>query len=1843
MKKYLLILTFVIVNYTFAFDIELINNSNNALTYKYIQNENFNETNLDFLFAVDDYNENNLEYDIFESETDELNLLNFNDIEYKTSFNPEIQFLGLTRGVNLIRFDILLYRRDPISNKVYKIDSLIFSYEYSSTLFDNQAFKDIDFFSAVLNKEFIESLLNQNTEKNSYTIQDANSWFDKEKKYVKFFTHSDGIAKISHQNILSELQIPVNSDAKFLKIYNRGNLIKFYSTSNQLNNGFIYLKSNRANGDTTHFSHYHKEEAFFITFDNSFESDLLQLKIIPIQGDKLDKIYSTIHFEKDSIYGLGAEVLNTYTSFNEGWYWDNLVIDPLRQNVNNINFHLISFPVEEIELSLRYASNINHQGNTVFNEIDFELNDFKSNKYSNEGDYNDVISEIIPSNRTLNGVNNLILNSYKVLENDSQQRKHGVIGLDYIRMQGSFRPIITQDIIDFDIRTSNNSQIEIFGFHSDEVVLIGEEEIFFPKTQNKSLSIFDINSLGDFSISLGNIAQFANYGEFSAIYYNGKYNFISTNSTTEITKFINSYQNNGVFAFAYNSNENLKPEVVMTLNSKFNLNLQTSNTLGIVFTNNYEFIANEKFEIEFASDFFYSALIGFDKDYENLRAFDSKSIIEPELHSVNFNSLNYEKNPDFVFIYHKNFEKETIDYLEYRKEKFPNLEFYAVSTETLYDNYSYGNSSPNAYRDYLRYLYSNENRNIKYLYLIGDASWDIRKVSRNSVSDNYVLTYGRPASDYWFSLLDSDDDIAPDIYVSRLPVSNSNEVSDYLSKVKEYENSREEEWMKRYLYISGGDNQSEINNFRATGIGALSNFYNSTFCIDTNLVSKDRTDLVVDHLGNDIRKIVNDGVFWTTYLGHGSATTMEIRGWEGDKYFNKGKYGVVAQYSCNTSSFAEAQVVKSIGENFILQKDKGFIVSLGSTSTNWLAVDLKIEGIINREIRLSTIRQRKIMELFNTVKTGLADIGAERDSKHQFTYLGDPLLNLLIPDKNELFIYDDFVTILNDEGLETITDDKDSTTVKFKIGNIGIQINEAVEVLFIHSYNNNIDSLILNLNIACTDNYFELKIPTKDKIGEHKIQIHIDPNQKLIEQNLTNNNIEIKFSVFSVGLIAFDPQPNWNIQYHSPIFRFIDPLDSKNTYKFKILDLNNSLIKESVDNEIIISDYSVDWLPNITLDQNKRYKIYYKLIIDEIGEELSNWNYFHIHTNSELIELNDEKLVSFELNPLIDTSAIEFNNIKKVEDDLYIDFKDFSTNIFSAAGFTLEDRGMFLEVYENDDTTKREIYRGNQQTRGFNLVIIPENLKDSNIKVLNFDTWSGGDYDPPYLMGEYLVSYLTDSIKTGDYLLLGTADASFRVMQNLAPETSRGYIDSLDAILTKLGAEQNGNFEIKSSYALFTKYGFPETTIDTTAISDTVKINTSFRRYAYDANININNIGKAKRWTNMNFDNFDYNYTLEIYDSNNNLISDYKNTNNIDINNINENDISLRFSLSRERGDDSPMNFRKLLLEFVPLPELAINKNKTKFLPNIIERGYISNLKSEIKNLSLRARADSTFYYLQGIGNNRSDSLDIGDMIINQEENIEIQMNTTNFLSTNDFSLSTISKSSSEYYTFNNTAIARLIITEDTIKPTVKIYADNIEISDGSFVSKQPEFRIEMYDNSPLLVTSTESILSRINRRVQLEETTDFYNIEYVNDGDLKLVLTFIPDTELDYNDNSLWVAYKDASNNPGDTIDIRVFVNRNNRVENNISAPNPFFENTDIIFDFIGPENGMEVEIDIYSYYGDKVISLNETINIGKNKIEWDGKNIHGNSIAKGSYYYIIKLISGYAEPMYGKFIKID
>jgi hypothetical protein len=232
-----------------------------------------------------------------------------------------------------------------------------------------------------------------------------------------------------------------------------------------------------------------------------------------------------------------------------------------------------------------------------------------------------------------------------------------------------------------------------------------------------------------------------------------------------------------------------------------------------------------------------------------------------------------------------------------------------------------------------------------------------------------------------------------------------------------------------------------------------------------------------------------------------------------------------------------------------------------------------------------------------------------------------------------------------------------------------------------------------------------------------------------------------------------------------------------------------------------------------------------------------------------------------------------------------------------------------------------------------------------------------------------------------------------------------------------------------------------------------------------------------------------------------------------------------------------------------------------------------------------------------------------------------------------------------DMYRFNNTVSKQLVIDEDSLSPSIDVYADGILLNDNDTISANPSFSVRVQDNSFLRFDSSK-LRVRINRFWQPDSTASkiiFTQYEYGSTQ--RVSLDFTSTNRLDIGENLLTVFTEDASANK-DTVRLLLHVVLNSSVHSLIQWPNPtqLPNSITIGYTYAAQKQDADSRLTIASINGSIINTLYHTTKIGKNNIQWDCKDSDGNLVAPGVYLFRLQINGdSYTEPVFGKMIILE
>jgi hypothetical protein len=211
-----------------------------------------------------------------------------------------------------------------------------------------------------------------------------------------------------------------------------------------------------------------------------------------------------------------------------------------------------------------------------------------------------------------------------------------------------------------------------------------------------------------------------------------------------------------------------------------------------------------------------------------------------------------------------------------------------------------------------------------YLLIIGDI--------------NRIPYYGAGGSgnvtDMYYGEFDGNGDYIPEIYVGRLPVKDTTELKNVISKIIQYEKfdfTATNKFHSSALATAGSD-----PGFASYMNGQVKYSVTNYFVTENKLT--EHHFYYPGDLGkqkDSILKIINNGTSFINYTGHGDASGwlhLNIRVADTVSMKNRNKYPFIVSNACRTAQY---NLANSFGNRLVLEKNKGAIGFIGCSNDSY--------------------------------------------------------------------------------------------------------------------------------------------------------------------------------------------------------------------------------------------------------------------------------------------------------------------------------------------------------------------------------------------------------------------------------------------------------------------------------------------------------------------------------------------------------------------------------------------------------------------------------------------------------------------------------------------------------------------------------------------------------------------------------------------------------------------------------------------------------------------------------------------------------------------------------------------
>ncbi len=1209
-----------------------------------------------------------------------------------------------------------------------------------------------------------------------------------------------------------------------------------------------------------------------------------------------------------------------------------------------------------------------------------------------------------------------------------------------------------------------------------------------------------------------------------------------------------------------------------------------------------------------------------------------------------------------------------------------------VDVEQLYDQFAYGiDRHFISMKNYVHWAAKNYD-DPKFLFIIGkgiEYPGVRRDSSLQKAIDFQVPTWGNPGSDN--ILMTTKNSPVPIFPIGRLAAGNSDDVRNYLDKVKDHEQNvnnpstiEDRRWQKNVLHLSGGSSNIQDALFNSLEI-MRDTIENNMFGANVKTFKKKSTEPIEDATSELIFDEIKNGLSIITFFGHASVGAFDFNLDNVENYENRGKYPLLMSLGCYSGNIHTSD--GGISEKFVLEKDKGSIAFVAASGTAYIGVQNQFGKQFYSELGGKSYEKSigealiKVIDEFKNFK----DFGYVTFYQ-QLTFHGDPAVKLpsfRTPD----FIPDASTVNTNPKFIDTY---EESFEVCLDVLNIGKYDRDSIDVLVQHENpNGEIEYEAIQRILAPANNVnlcFTIPISSIELVGRNRILVNVDNGNEIDEQPspdaeannilrdqngiegheffILNNSAVPTFpeefgivNTENVSLIAStfnafgDPQTffvelDTTMLFDSPSLKKKEFADIRSIIKWEIdFDLMDETVyywrvgsKNTSTGEIVWRESSFVYEPGQRAGWSQEH--YFQFLRNEFEnlEYVDSSRLLKFVDNvQEIRMLNGNKTGAASRVEFYKNAAqwdkwrrnIDFGIVMVIFDPstgkVTVDTKADSPMYGSTSTNVTSGRTNYLEYPTSTIEEREKVISVINDSIPNGYVVALQFVAKSN-KVYNIEDWAA-DKD---IIGTNIFETLEKqgATKLVELQELGPLPYTFVYQKDNGKVVTEDY-------QTDPSIEQEVTYQIKS---LWDKGNISSTMIGPSSKWDELEWNVNFSSIPENDSISIDIIGV----------NYEGTETL--------IFGDLPLTN-FDLSNINPTDfpyLRLAFS-SKDAANQTTVQLDKFRVYYTGIGDFALNTERDfKFDSEKLDEGQKLVIKFRVDNISNISLPETDLEFaiidsenavttynmdVPGLGANGSvvQTFELDTKGMSGKHVLQTQLNKT--------------KLPNEKYYFNNFSLIEFDVKKDSINPLLDVTFDGVQIMNDDIVSSNPLIRMVLDDSNPYLLLDDPSkfVVSLISPNQEITQIlVDDPAISFMaaESGDKnEAVLEYNPEL-LEDGRYTLSVQSRDATGNASASLDYEVDfrVYNEEMVSNVFNYPNPFSTSTQFIFTLTGNEEPGNILISIMTLTGKVVREItaaelgNLRIGINRTEYKWDGTDEFGEKLGNGTYLYqvITKKLDG-------------
>ena len=1184
-----------------------------------------------------------------------------------------------------------------------------------------------------------------------------------------------------------------------------------------------------------------------------------------------------------------------------------------------------------------------------------------------------------------------------------------------------------------------------------------------------------------------------------------------------------------------------------------------------------------------------------------------------------------------------------------------------VMIDQLYDQFNYGETSPNGIYEFMKYMVGKGNP--QYLFLIGKAR-DIpqnyyRHTPGPTEMKDLVPTGGYPASDMAFTSGLKGSLFVPAVATGRLTANTPLQVANYLNKVKETESAPFNDlWRKEILHLSGGNDPSEIVRFRSYVEGFEEIAKGPYLGGDVTTLSKQGIEQV-EFI--NVTKQVNAGLNLVTFFGHSAPNITDIDiGFVSDpllNYNNPGKYPAMLVNGCNageyfndTETFGENWIMTANkgARNFIANSSFGFELQLQDYTRYFYNIGFGDSLFISKGI--GDVQQevaRQMMQAYGT------DRSLNTAEVQQMVLLGDPSMRLFGAGKPDFETSSAAIDVVSSDG-KPIHALSDSLEVEIITRNLGRATKMPLQVKIVHTIGGVETVYKATYSSVLFEDTLHYAIPRDggNFYGDNKIQVFLDPDNKIPELNEDNNNGEWTKSILFNGTQNLRPNNFGIVTTITPdiLFQDTDVLAGEKTYNLQLdtTRLFNSpfLQATTVSGRILLkSKFTL-------LDKDSTAYFWRSKPTDKSDEEWETTSFSYIRNGPKgWAQISFDQLLYGSFNDLVPDENKKRFDYRQTQVDVTV----------KTYGDQDADPGISPSVLINGNEYYYSPTISVCRTNTINMVAfdkssvipyaaVPFSLSESKGRACGRDPQIINSFTSNELVtgnNDDMIQYI-DNLKQGDSVVLFTVgDPGFA-----------SWPTDIKTKMSEIGVSETDidNFIAGEPIIILTRKGAAVGTAKIIRSTDAnprgkeLDLVEQLTGNVTTGTITSTLVGPARKWHSLyerikEIESVDHT-GIDIYrvafDGTETLITEGE-TQTLSLEDLDASKYPYVKLVYRTTDADNltPAQLKNWVVSYDPAPDGLLLPDPS-MKPVSVPEGTPYKADFMFVNISDVDFPDSlaSSYSLFTESTRKKDTqlFNIKGPVVGDTTKFSRTISTVGKAGFNDVIAAVNLGFVAEQYLQNNTVElpSYLEVQGDHTNPVLEVTVDGRYLSDGDFVSANPVIKVILRDNNHVLQLNDTTYLNLLLTYPCNSSKCPKTRINF-SDSDVKwqvtdgaLVVEFTP-KDLPEGTYVLYADGHDVSGNPSgpEPYEMSFVVDHNPGLIFIDPYPNPSMYGFNFDFDVVGEDAPQEFKLTIIDRNGRDVAHFTgddgPSLRVGINQLHWTGLDSNGNRLAEGLYFYVL------------------